>query len=250
MKAAFTIPCALVLVLAPAWADEQAKKFDLSMAVADADGKGRTWMINDAECDAVARLAPNREYGKQVFEVCAACHLPEGWGRTDGTFPELAGQHRTVLIKELIDIGTGVRGNPAIHPFALASEIGGPQSIADVAGYISSLPMDPENGVGPGANLALGKELFDENCARCHGPNGEGDAAKFYPRIQGQHYAYLLRQYRWIKQGRRRNGNPEMIARIEKLSDQEAITVLDYVSSLRPAKELLAPKGWRNPDFN
>jgi cytochrome c553 len=55
--------------------------------------------------------------------------------------------------------------------------------------------MNPENGVGPGTDLANGEKLFKDNWVRCHGANGEGDEEKYYPRIQGQHYEYLLRQY-------------------------------------------------------
>jgi len=43
--------------------------------------------------------------------------------------------------------------------------------------------MNPENGVGPGTDLANGEKLFKDNCVRCHGANGEGDEEKYYPRI-------------------------------------------------------------------
>lgn len=170
-------------------------------------------------------------------------------GHTDGTFPELAGQHRSVLIKQLTDIREGHRDNPTMYPFALPSEIGGEQSVADVTEYISHLPMNPENGVGSGTDLALGEKLFKDNCTRCHGENGEGNAEKYYPRIQGQHYEYLVRQYKWIKEGRRRNANPDMIEQIKNFSDKDTLAVLDYVSRLRPPKEMLGEKGWKNPDF-
>jgi cytochrome c553 len=92
--------------------------------------------------------------------------------------------------------------------------------------------------------------LFKDNCVRCHGANGEGNEEKFYPRIQGQHYEYLMRQYKWIKEGKRRNANPDMIAQIQNFSDQDTIDVLDYVSRLKPDPKLVGPKGWKNPDFD
>ncbi len=49
---------------------------------------------------------------------------------------------------------------------------------------------------------------------------GEGDNEKFYPRIQGQHYEYLLRQYNWIKEGKRRNANPDMVKQIQNFTDK------------------------------
>ena len=36
----------------------------------------------------------------------------------DGTFPQLAGQHTTVLIKQMADIRAGERDNPTMYPFA------------------------------------------------------------------------------------------------------------------------------------
>ncbi len=222
---------------------------DAAKVTTDADGKTHQWMANGGERDDALKLKPDVKHGREVFEVCSACHMPEGWGRADGTFPELAGQHRSVLIKQLTDIREGNRDNPTMYPFALPSEIGGVQSVTDVTEYISRLPMNPENGVGPGTDVAHGKQLFEDNCVRCHGANGEGNGEKYYPRIQGQHYNYLLRQYKWIKEGKRRNANPDMIAQIQKFTDKDTVDVLDYVSRLKPPKEMVGPKGWQNPDF-
>jgi cytochrome c553 len=209
----------------------------------------KEWMSQGGEREEALHLAPNRENGKDVYEVCSACHLPEGWGQTDGTFPQLAGQHRTVIIKQLADIRDGHRDNPTMYPFALPSEIGGPQSISDVSEYIATLKMNPEPGVGPGTDLAHGKKLYEDNCVRCHGEQGEGNNDKYYPRIQAQHYEYLIRQYRWIKEGKRRNSNPEMVEQIKNFTDKDTIDVLDYVSRLKPPADMIAPVGWKNPDF-
>jgi cytochrome c553 len=206
-------------------------------------------MSQGGEREEALHLKPNRENGKDVYEVCSACHMPEGWGLADGTFPQLAGQHRSVIIKQLADIRDGHRDNPTMYPFALPSEIGGTQAIADVSEYIQKLKMSPNNGVGPGTDLEHGKKLYADNCVRCHGAEGSGDAAKYYPRIQAQHYEYLLRQYRWIKEGKRRNSNPDMVEQIKTFTDKDTIAVLDYVSRLKPPADLLAPPGWKNPDY-
>jgi len=210
---------------------------------------GYQWNAGGGEEDEALSLKPDLKNGRDVYEVCSACHQMEGWGLVDGTFPQLAGQHYRVIIKQLSDIRAGNRDNPTMYPFALPSQIGGSQALADVAGYIQGLKMNPEPGHGDGKDLALGKKLYDDNCTRCHGAVGEGNNDKFFPRIQGQHYAYLLRQYEWIKAGKRRNANPEMIAQIKNFSERDTRAVLDYVSRLSPPKELIAPKGWKNPDF-
>jgi cytochrome c553 len=207
------------------------------------------WNAEGGEKDEALHLKADLANGKDVYEVCSACHMPEGWGLTDGTFPQLAGQHRKVLVKQLADIRALNRDNPTMYPFALPSQIGGAQSIADVAEYIQKLPMNPKNGVGSGKDLEHGKKLYKENCVRCHGEDGEGNNDKFYPRIQAQHYNYLVRQYNWIKEGKRRNANPDMVKQIQTFSERDTLAVLDYVSRLKPPKNMIAPVGWTNPDF-
>jgi len=207
------------------------------------------WNQGGGEQEEALKLTPNLENGRDVYEVCSACHQPNGWGLVDGTFPQIAGQHRDVLIKQLADIRALNRDNPTMYPFALPQEIGGPQSIADVTAYIAKLPMNPNNGVGPGTMLDKGKQLYADNCVRCHGDQGQGDDAKYYPRIQGQHYEYLLRQYKWIKEGKRRNANPDMVKQIQNFTDEDTIAVLDYVSRLKAPAEMLGAPDWVNPDF-
>ncbi len=199
-----------------------------------------------------------RKDGIAVYEVCSACHLPEGWGTKDGTFPQLAGQPATVIIKQLADIRAQNRDNPTMYPFALPKEIknaapevgGGPYAIAAVAEYIASIPMNPDPNVGPGIDLEHGAKLYKENCVRCHGENGEGAKEKFFPRIQAQHYTYLLRQFEWIRDGKRRNANLEMVKQINGFSDRDMMAVVDFVSRQKPPKEDLALSAdWYNPDF-
>ncbi|MBL8573743.1 MAG: c-type cytochrome [Hyphomicrobiaceae bacterium] len=218
-------------------------------ATVEANKNKKEWMSQGGEREEALTLKPNKDNGRDVYEVCSACHMPEGWGLVDGTFPQLAGQHRSVIIKQLADIRDGHRDNPTMYPFALPSEIGGTQAIADVSEYIAGLKMNPQNGQGEGTDLELGAKLYKDNCVRCHGEAGEGDAAKFYPRIQAQHYEYLIRQYRWIKEGKRRNSNPEMVEQIKNFTDKDTKAVLDYVSRLKPPADLVAPAGWKNPDF-
>ena len=64
-----------------------------------------------------------------------------------------------------------------------------------------------------------------------------------------QHYNYLMRQYEWIKSGKRRNANPDMVKQIQNFTDRDTKAVLDYVSRLKPSASMIGVKGWKNPDF-
>ncbi|NND68469.1 MAG: cytochrome C, partial [Halioglobus sp.] len=69
------------------------------------------------------------------------------------------------------------------------------------------------------------------------------------PRLQAQHYKYLLRQFDAIRSGKRLNADPKMVKQIRGFSDKEVEAVLDYTSRLMPPEILRAKAGWRNPDF-
>lgn len=213
------------------------------------------WNQAGGEKDEAMHLKGNVENGLDVFEVCSACHMPEGWGTKDGTFPQIAGQHKNVILKQLADIRALNRDNPTMYPFALPSSIGDAQALADVAEYMFKLPMNPENGRGEWAEgtpeFKQGEKLYADNCTECHSPTGYGIAEKFYPRIQGQHYNYMLRQFEWIRDGKRRNANPDMVRQIKGFSDKDMQMVINYVSRIKVPKKDLAPSAdWLNPDFD
>jgi cytochrome c553 len=202
------------------------------------------------EVEQALALTPSIERGLEIYRDCARCHEPEGWGLSNGSVPQLAGQHSTVIVKQLADIRAGSRTNPMMLPVSCVEVINSPQAMSHAAGYIDTLKISVDNGKGSGLNLELGERLYRENCVHCHGAQGEGDAEKFVPRIQAQHYKYLVRQFRWIRDEKRHNASTEMVTQIHGFKETDAKAVLDYVSRLEPPEELQAPPGWRNPDFS
>lgn len=179
-----------------------------------------------------AKLTPNLTRGEQAYQLCAACHLENGWGKINGSFPVIAAQHRSVIIKQLSDIQNKHRDNPTMYPFSDANTIGGVQAIADVAAYIESLPMHPANGKGDGQHLTLGRQLYVTHCATCHGASGRGSSEDRYPKISNQHFAYLIRQLEWMRDGYRTNADPIMLKLIQNMDQQQLEAVADYVSRL------------------
>ena len=194
------------------------------------EAEGYQWNKMEGEKVEALGLKGDATRGEEAYEVCSACHLPSGAGRPDGTFPQLAGQHSTVLIKQIADIRAGRRDNPIMYPFAVT--LVDPQELADVAAYLQTLPIPTGNGQGPGTDLATGERLYQRDCVQCHGNQGDGNGEKFYPVLAGQHYEYMLRQIRDIAGLRRRNANPDMVKVVKQYKDEELQAVVDYMSRL------------------
>ena len=200
------------------------------------------------EFERALHLTPNAQRGRDVYLMCAVCHQPEGWGTVDGDYPQIAGQLYPVIIKQMADVRARNRDTPTMFPFTMLDFLD-LQQVADVAGYLSQLPMNPNNGVGPGSDLEKGERLYRENCVDCHGKQGEGIADEHMPLIQGQHYPYLVRQFEWIASGKRRNADAEMVEQIKGFSAEDISAIMDYTSRLSPPREKLAAPDWQNPDF-
>ena len=60
--------------------------------------------------------------------------------------------------------------------------------------------------------------------------------------IAGQHYKYLLRQMTEIRDGHRRNANPDMVKIIKKYNDDQLISISAYQSSLVMPGNMCKPK--------
>ena len=206
------------------------------------------WNTPYAEKRAALTLKGDVDAGREAYQAdCASCHQPTAGGNPDGSIPQLAGQHTTVVIKQLADIRAGLRENPTMYPFAM--QLTDAQAMADVAAYIETLciPRGAGQYEAPDAakQIAYGKMLFDKDCTLCHQPSGDGVKEKFYPVLAGQHYAYLLRQLVDIRDGRRGNAHPAMVKVVAKLDDPQLVAISAYQASLASR-----PRGWtRNPHF-
>lgn len=197
------------------------------------ESPGYEWNAPIGEKVEALRRKGNAARGREAYRVCQGCHRPEAQGRADGSYPQLAGQHATVLIKQMADIREGRRDNPKMFPFA-GKHVISVQEVADIAVFLESLPSTNENGKGPGKDLERGKVLYDRDCKSCHGRNGEGNPQRFYPVVAGQHYVFLLREVRDIRDGKRRNSYPKMVKVVKNYSDADAELVSDYMSRLPP----------------
>jgi cytochrome c553 len=189
--------------------------------------------VIDGELKTALEAQPDVARGKTAYEVCEGCHRKDGSGRANGIYPRLAGQHARVVLKQLVDIRSGRRHNPDMAPL-VAEPVLGLQAMADIAAYVQGLPVAANNGKGTGNDVALGKQLYDRDCAVCHGAAGQGDAAAFNPMVAAQHHRYLLRELVNIGDGSRKNSHAEMVRVIKPYQTAELEAVADYMSRLPP----------------
>jgi cytochrome c553 len=193
------------------------------------------WNDIKGELKTALETKGDRARGAAAFEQCQGCHRADASGRVSGAYPRLAGQHATVLMKQITDIRAGRRTNPKMEPF-IEDHILTPYDIADIAEYLQGIEISKQVGIGPGTDLTRGKQLYDKGCADCHGAQGEGNAEKFYPMVAAQHYKYLLREVQYIRDGDRRNANPDMIKVIASYNLADMQAVADYMSQLPAPK--------------
>jgi cytochrome c553 len=170
-------------------------------------------------------------HGEAKFVVCQGCHHAAAAGEVDGSYSSLAGQHVSVLIKQMTDIQTERRYDPRMQSLVYLHEVL-PQHVADIAAYLHGLPATVNHGKGPGDKLQHGKSLYMHDCASCHGSKGEGSDEKYYPRVSGQHFKFLERESLTIRNGKRRNAHPDMVHAIKHYTDEDIAAVADYMSRL------------------
>ena len=81
--------------------------------------------INQAvkQVEEAIHLTPDIDNGREVYRLCAVCHMPEGCGTEDGYYPQVAGQHTTVIIKQIADILARNRDTSTMFPFTLLENL-------------------------------------------------------------------------------------------------------------------------------
>ena len=190
----------------------------------------------DVEFGSAAGLEPDLAHGARLFDTCAGCHGPDGRGTQDGEIPAIAGQHGSVLLKQLTDFRHDQRWEERMRHFTDRHHLDGPQDLTDVAAYVASLPRFPAtaHGIGDGTSLREGASVYFRVCERCHGPLGQGNLLLRRPRLAGQHYAYLLRQLDETAHGQRPGMDSAHVAMLQELSPAQLRGVADYLSRVSP----------------
>lgn len=171
---------------------------------------------------------------KVAIELCSVCHGPGG-DSISPTFPKLAGQVEKYLAAQLRAFKSRERADPEAHDYMWGMGGSIPDPLVDgLAHYFASQPPPPGMRGDP-ALVAPGRKLFEEGdkaknvsaCTGCHGANGEGNAV--FPRLAGQHAAYIVRQLEVIKQNLR--ASPVMHGIVTQLTPNQMKEVAEFLQS-------------------
>jgi cytochrome c553 len=177
------------------------------------------------------------EAGRLKSATCAACHGVDGNSVTPD-WPMLAGQHASYIVRQLQAFKNGERTDVTMKPFAdLLSD----QDMLDVAAYFAAQTPTPK-GADP-ALVSLGQQIYRGGipsraiaaCIACHGPDGSGNPLAAYPRVSGQHAAYVTKQLNAYRAGDRTSDVEfdQMMRNVaETLLDDEIRALSSYVQGL------------------
>lgn len=140
------------------------------------------------------------EAGRAIVEVnCGACHGINGVSIAPAQ-PNLGGQNFKYLYKQLVDFKQGNRVNGIMK-----AQLQGysQQDLINVAAYYASqAPWGPGYGNPETTHAATKLYLGGDKsrgvipCAGCHSPKGTGNEWAGFPRLGGQHAAYIATQLR------------------------------------------------------
>lgn len=174
--------------------------------------------------------------GKTKSELCQGCHGVDGISIDPNTFPNLAGQYAGYIFKQVQDFQLGNRNDDTMS--AMAATVTSREDLKDIAVYYASQKRMKGDGstnqTGAKIYKTGNKKLGDYGaCIRCHGENGKGKGKNnsLFPVIGGQTKAYVIKQLKDFKSGKRANDPAGMMAMVAKgLSDKEIEAVAEYVA--------------------
>jgi cytochrome c553 len=191
--------------------------------------------------------AGDAKQGEQLVIACVACH-GDGGNSTTPNFPKLAGQGEKYLLKQIKEIKSGVR---VVAEMTGVLDKLSDTDMANIAAFFASKSMQLSGSkelkvkLNSGEQvdaLALGAKVFRAGnatsgvaaCSGCHSPLGLGNAPAGYPRLSGQHTAYIEKQLKNFRAGERTNDGEAKIMRqvAQQMSDAEITAVANFIAGL------------------
>jgi len=179
--------------------------------------------------------AQDADAGTEKSVTCIACHGDDGNSPLD-QFPKIAGQVPGYIKNQLVKFKSGERDNPV-----MAGMVAGlsEQDMADLDAYYASQSATTGSVSEDQVEFARAGEMIFRSgvkeysvpaCMACHGPSGAGIPPNF-PRLAGQHAAYIEQQLLAFKSGQRVDSIMNPIA--FPLSEEQIKQLALYISALQ-----------------
>lgn len=178
-----------------------------------------------------AEAAASDRVEELVTTICQACHMADG-NSVVPLFPKIAGQQASYLEQQLRDWRAGTRVIEPMTPFLPEVDA---RDVRKLAAYYAAQPPAP--GVVQDPALAeRGERIYlDGNedsgvpaCEACHEWDGEGNER--FPRLAGQHQAYIVKALADYRSGARDHRIMQQIA--TRLTDSEIEAVAEHIAGL------------------
>jgi len=144
--------------------------------------------------------------GKSKATTCIACHMLDG-NSLFPDYPKLAGQHFDYLIKSMKAYKGGNRKNNKIMSPIAEKYLKNESDMDDLAAYFSTQKSNTcsDKPDSEPKKVKAGKAKAAVSCASiCHGEDGNSQKS-LYPKLAGQHQAYLRNSMKAYKTGVRKD---------------------------------------------
>jgi cytochrome c553 len=171
--------------------------------------------------------------------LCAGCHNLDGNSSIPEN-PNLAGLHADYLERQMRDLKVGKRKS------ATMSAIMGMVDAKEFAALASHFSEQKPKKVPrvDASTVAAGKEIYDDgitasavpSCSGCH--NEDGSGSDKYPRLAGQHSAYVVLQLLNLKSGERDNDERGVMRAVAKrMNEAQILSVAKYIATLQESEK-------------
>ena len=182
-----------------------------------------------------AQGAPSSER----LALCASCHGPNGQSAIPEN-PHLAKLQQSYFARQMADFKSGKRKSPVMG--GIVATIDDKEFAELAAFYFAQSPPTPAK--GDAKLTAKGKEIFYEGivanavpaCSGCHKDDGTG--TNRYPRLAGQHPAYVVQQMLAYKTGARDNDDRGLMRTVaQRMNEDEIRAVAEFIVTRKGDEE-------------
>lgn len=156
--------------------------------------------------------ALDEEKAREIYGPCAACHGEFGAGGKKGEYPRIAGQQPKYMYQQLKHFQSQARINLPMYPYTKERDLPD-EDMKLVSDWLAQIQLPTKMPTFKGDEDALtrlqmvekvmlvprvegdidkGGQLYQKQCASCHGKQGQGKG--MFPMLVGQYTNYLQKQ--------------------------------------------------------